>query len=1621
MFMYAPAEFANRRQEVAMVVDFVHSVENTTVSQKHNSVFFFYGGFGAGKTWLLRHLEHILDSEGIKTIFFDFSEVLTKHPRRIEEYLKILIQNINPVWNNESISLPQLSREFIVSVGEFLEKKKKLVILVDNIHFVEWELLDSLEEFIFGPLSTLSGAVTVIASNRRRYRWETPELQEASEKILGPLMIGRPDGIIEFDDNAITNQISKLYIETSTNEIELLGLGSGGYPGLISYLGKYSGLDISDRYDRYLNDILYYLGLQNPEVKVVKFYLQHLAYLPPAFTNVQSIIQHIEKTYSGSKELYRTWMIQNEDVVISNLQDKLINLGIIYWDELKNGYVVDETLSIAAQGSLTRDQWFSVKEVLAQFHGELWNAYHAGIANFEHQLEALYPAKKTRKLIGYENEYQEIITNIKQKSAKVIYVFGDGGFGKTRLIEEILNKFESEDDYCLANDVIDLFNSLYHQPDSLQGLICDLLTEKNGNLFKNYKEKRENVQENFIRFGSLKYKDEELFETWLKDYNDLEDQKTVILAFDTTEKLFYQNPVLDYLGVGSNESLSWLFDEFIPKLNRTIILLSGRQSPYENELVKKYLDRPQIRAKKIQLTGFNEQDIYDYWNEIKEINQNDIFLVKSLNTISKASLSEFQRFYTTTLKKDRVNPLAVAVLADLSTYYGDELLENLGNKHTQWLNSVRGQNENDQNNLVNLNGLQTTIGQKDTFLSFLMEKLIDCMLDKSRKSIIGGYEDNIETDSHVADHAGIDVSQLIITMALARKGVDEDLLIALLELNKEFLPVARRLLNSNALQDLSIIKLHKDDPTEKVKIYLHDAVYEQTFLEKALKNRAKTYQIRLQSYYKNSMDLIDEKILNAFQEAFASEKFFPNVIDVFKLLSRRNELAAEKAYYTLESEIRVYGENRSFNFDIAINDYYIYGEEAVGSRDPMLDRILETEIIIFWAENNEKINEDLRKHLFSELVVRYAKRVYYGLLINGNSELSKDEIFRLLERKIEKSELDLEPIDFYDFKILQLIHDTYLGKGIQDHNIQQINEILQSIEGLKVTSRTTIVAARAQNLLGYIYRVVGNYTKALQAYQESIKKWRVFPELNSEQANTVKNAAFVLAEIGNLDAAYDWGVDAKDLRLKRGILSLIGESYNVIGHINLRQGLFEDALRNAITCRILVGTPTIEDDQLIGDHEFMESQKVRSYLNKLKKPEYEEVARIQGLNALLLAEAYRRYTDYVGNNPVSKEFSGTEEMLSVIQLLTRAINYADLACYIFDENHLKYKDRLVEALIEKGCAYRDISQKLNRHPFSGYSKLDQFVDNAELSFVNAIKHAEKYKIPQRKIDAAVNLAWHYYYQSQIKIDGISRMDNTDRKKKFLQQAITEIDKIFDVPNLESYLILLNSVPMVYDNEDEQYILTYFAQLGKISLLKGLVELNDANNMPKDPDSSVDVAFNLAGEQARQTLMLLENEYKHIQNAKIKKIQERLMELLVEQDAILNKPKEIKKYNENVDAEKKLSTRGSKLLLNQQKADFAKGVRNEISRYHLIKGVEDISLALEYNLFYSDRPSRDMKRAMRYLHERIKKMNGRELEDFTDNISVFQEKYSGFYSHPKMIKEKRDKPSILSFLKDRLFV
>lgn len=1601
MFMYAPAEFANRHQEVAMVVDFVHSVESETVPQKHNSVFFFYGGFGAGKTWLLRHVEYLLRSEDIPTIFLDFSKVPTNGSRRIEEYLKILIQNISPVWNKESISLSQLSRELIVSVGEFLEEKKKLVVLVDNIHFVEWELLDSLEEYIFGPLSTLSGAVTVITSNRRKYRWETPELQEASEKILGPLMIGRSDGTIELDNNAIANQISKLNIEVSTNEIEFLGLGSGGYPGLISYLVKYSGLDISDRYDRYLNDILYSLGLQDPDVRAIKFYLRHLAYLPPVFTNVQSVIQHIEKTYSSNKEIQRTWGIQNADIVLDKLQDKLISLGIIYWDESKNGYVVDETLYRAAQGSLTRGQWFSVKEVLAQFHGELWKEYHAGIANFEHQLEALYPAKKTRRLIGYDTEYQSIIDCIRQKKTKVIYIFGDGGFGKTRLIEEILNEFGSEDNYCSANEVIDLFNSLYHQSDSLQGVICDLLIQKDDTLFGNYKEKRANAQENYIRYGSLEYKDKKLFETWLEDYRDLEKHKTVLLAFDTTEKMFYQNPVADYLGVGSSGSLSWLFEEFIPQLGDTIILLSGRKSPYDNELVKKYLDQQQIRAEKIQLIGFDEQDIHDYWTEIKRINQNDVFLVKSLNSISTTSLSQFQRFYAAALKRDRVNPLAVAVLADLSMYYGDEFIGNLGNEYDQWLNGADSGrvDGNNQNGIENGSDPQT-ITRKDFILSYLMEKLIEMM-----------------KEFKLSDGNGIDVSQLIITMAFARKGVDEDLLVGLLGLGQDYLPVARRLLNSNALQGLSIIKLHKKSGYEKVKIYLHDAVYEQTNLQKPLGTAIKAYQPVFESYYKNSMDKIDEKILKIFQRTFTLGKHVPHVIDVFDLLSRRNELVAEKAYYTLEAEIR--SARPVLDFENAIKDYYVYGEEALASRDLILDQLLETEIIVFWFENQDRINEDFRGLLFSDLMIRYAKRSFYGLMIGENKKLSRENIFKLLEHKKAKLEFEIEPIASYDFKLLKLMRDTYQGVGIRDRaNVREIKKMLRSIKKPD-RSRTTIIAARAQNLLGYIHRVEGDYHASLEAYRESIKNWRALPELNSEQSNTGKNAAFVLAEIGDLDAAYDWGVDAKNLRLKRGILSLISETYNVIGHINLRRGQFEDALRNAITCRILVETPAIKDNNLVGHDEFIENPSVQLYLEKIKNPEYEEVARIQGLNALLLAEAYRRYTEYIGIDPVSEEFSGTEEKLSVTQLLMRAINYADLACYIFDENHLNYRDRFVESLIEKGCAYRDISRRLNEIRSSGISNSGQLADNAELFLVSAIKHADKFGFPQRKINATVNLAWHYYYQSQVIVDTDISAKDGNRRKRFLQKANTEINKIFGSPNLKQYLIPKHAVPVAASQGNKQSILTYFAQLGKVSLLKGFISLEEANSMVPNYNNRINTAFNLANNQVNEISRLLKTEYRNVHNNKVFEIQNNLEHLLDEKKAILNMPKDIIKRNTLED--NKMSAHESKLYINNRKMRYAKEVWNEVSKYYLIKGVEDISLALEYNLFFSDKPSRDMKRAMRYLHEKFKKMNGKELEDFKDNISLFQEKYSGFYSNPEMTGKKRTMPFIVSFLEERLFV
>lgn len=309
----------------------------------------------------------------------------------------------------------------------------------------------------------------------------------------------------------------------------------------------------------------------------------------------------------------------------------------------------------------------------------------------------------------------------------------------------------------------------------------------------------------------------------------------------------------------------------------------------------------------------------------------------------------------------------------------------------------------------------------------------------------------------------------------------------------------------------------------------------------------------------------------------------------------------------------------------------------------------------------------------------------------------------------------------------------------QDFNFAQrlLNDSIKKLEKMPPGTKRNIVLGRAYNNLGYLLRVQGKFYGACTAYRKALPIWREL-RLDEEQATTLNNLAFALAEVGVFNVAQNMAIDARGLRQKLNNFSIVPLNLNTLAHIAVRENKPELALK------------------YVGE--------------ALRRSRQIPNLRARGLTLIVGSEAHRRRLR-------SRDF----ETLNNLADLNIALDYAEKACAIFS-NKIKEPERHVEALIELGCTYRDFTKYL-RNGFKVTPESKAYGKKSEKALREAARIAKREKITYRAVDALVNLAWLKYYLRQ-NVDDI------------LDEAFAEVPKAYkevhkkkaSVKDMENYVV-----------------------------------------------------------------------------------------------------------------------------------------------------------------------------------------------------------------------------------------
>ncbi len=548
---------------------------------------------------------------------------------------------------------------------------------------------------------------------------------------------------------------------------------------------------------------------------------------------------------------------------------------------------------------------------------------------------------------------------------------------------------------------------------------------------------------------------------------------------------------------------------------------------------------------------------------------------------------------------------------------------------------------------------------------------------------LGHIRQSVEADIvRAIQEAGRPADRAILALAWARRGLDATLLSRMIGVEPE---PARGLLRE--LQDLSFVKVRPPDNV----CFLQDEMYEllqRHCLDKLLPMQKESDLDILVQYSYEKVEEARQKYWEAQKAYYAGQGEAGSAELAEARLALRRALADE-VYYRLRLD-PIQG----------LEAYYRCAEEAFRSSDEDLDLEVRDELLQFLQKAPPEEAQPIQARATWDAGLRWVKR----LIVKGNYRRAQEIACRLraecagwMQAAGPLAETELDIWEGWLF--------AYLGQELERaerallRGLKALEEFAPA-EGTFDAWYRQVLMANAHNNLGYLLRVRGSFRKAIEHYRAALPLWRALKN-ETEHANTLNNLAWALAEVGEFDQALRYAQDGLEMRQRLGPRYPIALSLNTLGLIQVRN---DQPTRAEENCRRALAI-------------FHELEQRRGV----------------GLACIALAEALRRRT----------RVPGLEDIQRNIALLRQAEIYAREAMDIFTRE-VAEKSRLIEALIELGCIYREWARLRPRYESKEDPKPQELAERGEYILRRAAKEAHEL-LPHREVDALVNLAWLRHY------------------------------------------------------------------------------------------------------------------------------------------------------------------------------------------------------------------------------------------------------------------------------------
>lgn len=679
-------------------------------------------------------------------------------------------------------------------------------------------------------------------------------------------------------------------------------------------------------------------------------------------------------------------------------------------------------------------------------------------------------AFQTEKMIGRQKHLQMVHQAIGDaRNSHVLFFEGDGGIGKTRLLQEVgkwVNELRQSGQKRLRwSQIIDLYHSEMHSNSGIEEALIHSL-DPGQEFFVEYREKRKVFEVQRLRGlggSALETARQELTKTFLRDFNRMAQAHRLVLTFDTLELVQYESSEVQALCEVEDNTTSvknWFLD-LVPYFKNTITIFAGRPHALLQADFKEYFQ--QVEYGFLPIEPFTEREAKMYLGELAKMHA-------GLGPVmEKPDL--FRQIYQ---GSGNGRPIYISLLADL-----------LRPEFSTSLSDIFPPDQPD-------------IGEAER---------------QQMKAAIARQLVNLPEP----------IGDIVHYLAYARTGLNKDLLLKLVdgalsdtEVDKAF----------HVLRHFTFIKTRPNDPGT---LFLHDEVFD-LLDEYHLQSYPETLRNfkRLRDHYQSQVDWLtlrlEEMGVPADEQAQEERASCEAELQAarLKFLYYQMQVNPVEGYYRTSNRLTEEAiKSHRTGFDMRLRDT-VLGFLNYLQKEPLTPRKK-------WLSERLGSLDEIKRNNAVLWLKRYNARGDFGKSrrVAGHIRESDHPAFQWpqVQDPLFKASL-LTALG-------EAMYFTNAPQKEVLQVLQQVFPLLadeQAFTGEEKDTfwRRTRVLGLANNEVGFAYRLNHQFSTAIPYYQQAITLYRQV-DVISEMASAVTNLAYAYARLGAIDEAEALAEDAIDI------------------------------------------------------------------------------------------------------------------------------------------------------------------------------------------------------------------------------------------------------------------------------------------------------------------------------------------------------------------------------------------------------------------------------------------------------------------------------------------------------------